>query len=77
MYTISQAMIAYLDSVALARSENTARSYGNAIKFFSQVLDDHGINIEERSIKDLQEDAISWLATALKDYTSIAHTTTN
>jgi len=68
--TISQAMTAYLDSVALSRSPNTARSYSNALRFFSQVLDVYHLSPAETPVKDLSEDAVAWLATALKDFTA-------
>ena len=41
--TIQQAMQNYLDTVTLARSENTARTYSNALAVFSQVLEDHNL----------------------------------
>jgi integrase/recombinase XerC len=59
---------AYLDSVAQARSQNTARSYRNAIKAFSAVLNDHGLSTDKTSITKLPEDAIIWFAAYLKDY---------
>jgi integrase/recombinase XerC len=68
--TISQAMTAYLDSVALSRSPNTARSYSNALRFFTLVLDVYHVPPAETPVKDLSEDAVAWLATALKDFTA-------
>jgi site-specific recombinase XerD len=63
-------MAAYLDSVALARSPNTARAYGNALRFFSLVLDVYHVSPAETPVKELSEDAVTWLATALKDFTA-------
>lgn len=68
MTTISQSIAAYLDSVSLSRSENTARTYRIALKSFSQTLEDKHLPPEETSIDQLSEDAIVWLATDLKDY---------
>ncbi|OGO27093.1 MAG: hypothetical protein A2W33_03635 [Chloroflexi bacterium RBG_16_52_11] len=68
--TISQSMQAYLDSVSLARTENTARTYRNALNYFSLVLDVHHLPPKVSPVNKLSEDAIVWLATALKDYTA-------
>jgi site-specific recombinase XerD len=65
---ISQAIIQYLDSVKLARSENTARSYHNAMNAFSALLNDHGLPTEKTNVQDLPEGAIAWFAAGLKDY---------
>jgi integrase/recombinase XerC len=65
--TISQAAAAYLDSVKLARSANTARTYRNGIEVLLRVLDDKGIAIEETPASSLQEESIVWLAGELKD----------
>lgn len=67
MFSISQAILQFLQSVSLSRSENTARSYKNALRSFSLVLEDHGIN-EATEINQLTEDAVSWFAVALKHY---------
>ena len=58
----------YLDSVKLARSENTARSYRNAMNAFSALLSEQNLPTENTAITDLPEDAISWFATSLKEY---------
>lgn len=68
MMTISQSIAAYLDSVYLARSESTARTYCNALKSFSQTLEDKNLPPDEIPIDQISEDAIVWFATALKDY---------
>ena len=64
--TIQQAIERYLDSVKLARSENTARTYGNAMNAFAAVLAEEEMDVAENSIKELQEDSIALFATALK-----------
>ncbi len=66
--TIAEAMSEYLDSVALARSENTARTYRNGLETFKIVLDDHNLPTETTPVSELREDAIAWLAAGLKPY---------
>lgn len=65
--TISQAFAAYLDNVRLARSENTALTYRKALTFFAAVLDRKNLSPDKTRISDLDEEAITWLATYLKD----------
>lgn len=67
--TIAEAIEAYLDSVRLTRSENTARTYRNSLNAFVYSLEDNDLRIDEADIKELPEDAISWFAVMLKDYT--------
>ncbi len=57
----------FLETVKLSRSTNTARSYANGIHLFSNVLKEHQVDPEKDLIASLHEDAISWLADALKD----------
>ncbi len=66
--TIDQAITIYLDNVALARSENTLRSYGNSMKAFVTVLNRKRLPTDEIKVGELPEDAIAWFAMALKDY---------
>jgi integrase/recombinase XerC len=66
--TIAQAIQFYLDSIRMARSENTARTYRNAMNIFSTVLADKKIDIDHESTDTLSENAIAWLATWLKVY---------
>ena len=66
--TISSAIRAFIDSVFLARSENTTRTYRNGLAVFKSVLLGHKVDPEKTSVRDLKEDAIVWLATALKDH---------
>ena len=44
--TISQAIASYLDSVQLARSQNTARTYKNALTIFQRVLKEYWLDPE-------------------------------
>ena len=66
--TISVAVAGYIDTVRLARSENTARTYGNALEFFKQVLDVRNISPDETPIEEITEDALAWMIAALKVY---------
>ncbi len=65
--TISSAAARYLDSVLLARSANTARTYRNGMSTFLRVLREHRLDPEKTLLTALPEDAIVWLATGLKD----------
>lgn len=65
--TVQEAVSAYIDSITLARSGNTARTYKNGLEVFLQVLADHKMDPETTTIDRLKEDAIVWLAGALKD----------
>lgn len=67
-FSIAAACAAYLDSVTLARSANTARSYKNAMQSFLALLYDHKLLAKNVVVRDLPEDAIAWFATALKPY---------
>ena len=62
--TIEDAIASYLKSVSLARSGNTARSYTNALKAFSVVLNNNGLPMDKAKIDEINEDAISWFAVA-------------
>jgi len=66
--SLSQAIEEYLESVKLARSQNTARSYRIAMNAFSTVLAENGKSLETEAIHDLTEDAVTWFAYFLKDY---------
>lgn len=59
---------AYLDSVSLSRSINTARTYHNALNAFQYSLLEHDLDPKKSSIEDLPEDAIIWFAAYLKIY---------
>ena len=58
----------YLGTIALARSENTARTYGNALNAFQAMLYDLGIDLVETRSADVREDWIADFAAALKSY---------
>lgn len=66
--TIQQAIDAFIDSVRLARSVHTARTYRNAMNKFEAVLQKNHLPAGASSIEDLPEDAIVWLTVYMKDY---------
>jgi integrase/recombinase XerC len=68
--TISQAISDYLAGVASARKEHTARTYANALRVFASVLKERWLDPDETLTHKLTEDAVSWLATHLKSYSS-------
>jgi len=68
MTTIREAITNYLETVRLARSQHTARTYSNALNVFQQILKKHKIDPETSPIDSLKEDAIASFVTALKDY---------
>jgi len=66
--TIAQAIDKYLESVKLARSLNTSRTYANAMHVLSAVLKENDVNPQASPASKLSEDAVVWMAIALKDY---------
>jgi site-specific recombinase XerD len=65
--TISSVIDRYLKNIQLARSENTANTYRNAMKRFAFALTDHKLPPDETELSKLPVDAIAWLATELKN----------
>jgi len=66
--TISQAITGYLSVIERARSQNTLRSYQNALNFFSNVLEANNLPPKETSAEMIAEDAIKWLLEACSAY---------
>jgi integrase len=66
--TIDVAMDKYLDTVRLARSDNTRRAYTNAISLFRAVLIKNDLVPGSSPVYLLTESAASWMADALKDF---------
>jgi site-specific recombinase XerD len=66
--TIVATFDGFLDSVALARSRNTARTYANAMRSFAETLDALGVDPEETSTSHIKEDWIANFAADLKNY---------
>ncbi len=66
--TIAQTISKYLDTVRMARSVNTGRAYSNGMHLFSTVLKDMHFDVDHSPVAILTEDAGSWMADALKDF---------
>src|SRR5512135_3025651 len=66
MTSILSAIDRYTNSVALARSPNTARTYKNGMALFRQVLSGRKLDLANTPIEQLPEDAIAWFADELK-----------
>jgi integrase/recombinase XerC len=64
---MAEAMQAYIGSVGEARSVNTAKAYHQALQVFGQVLQRREFDLNAPA-DQLPEEAIVWLAEALKDY---------
>lgn len=66
--TTQNAIQMYIDSVSMARSPNTARTYKNALNAFQDSLLDASTNPETQNVSELPEDAVTWFARYLKHY---------
>jgi len=66
--TVESTFKTYLESVALSRSENTARTYQNALSAFAGALIANDITPEETPVADVSEDWIADFAGFLKIY---------
>jgi integrase/recombinase XerC len=67
--TISESAAAFLDMTGMTRSQNTYRSYKNALKVFLEILEEHNLDPDDSPVSNLSEEAISWLLKGLKAYT--------
>ena len=67
---VSECIEKYLSSVKLSRSANTYRTYHNAMDLFNNVLLAHDLDSEKAEVSELSEDAVVWMAAALKEYSS-------
>lgn len=68
--TIAESIVNYLDSVQLARSPNTARTYRNALNTFQEVLVEYWLDPRTTPTEKLTEDAITWTANYLKNFST-------
>lgn len=66
--SIRSAMQAYLDMVALARSKQTAQTYGFGLQAFSSLLAERDIRVDIAPVSELPDDAIGWFAAWLKQH---------
>ena len=53
-----------------ARSEHTARTYANALSVFCRVLKERWLDPDSTPTEKITEDAIAWLASYLKNFSS-------
>ena len=67
-FSIASAINKYQDSIKLSRSIHTAKTYSNALKFFSATLEKKGFPVETTAITALKEDTIIDLAVDLKNH---------
>ena len=67
-FTLLEAIQDYLDSVSLSRSENTARTYANAMRSFLETSIKQGLDPEEDKVSVINEDLIADFAADLKSY---------
>ena len=67
-YTIHDSINSYLSSVQLARSPRTARTYKNALQFYTETLVQNGINPSETQVANLSEETIILMTVALKNH---------
>ena len=65
---ITQCISKYLDTVKMARSVNTGRAYANGLRVFTAVLKENHLDPDCSPVSLLTENAASWMADALKDY---------
>lgn len=68
--TIFDVMQRYLDDISLSRSENTTRTYKNALSAFADMLFENDLSPETNNIIQLPEDAISWFSGYLRPYSA-------
>ncbi len=67
-FTLLDAIQDYLDSVRLSRSENTARTYTNAMQSFLASWMKNGLDPAEMDVSEIREDFIGDFAADLKSY---------
>ena len=56
----------YLNLVANGRSENTHRTYSQAIRKFIDMLKKHKVDVDKTLVTDVTVDWVAWYVTALK-----------
>lgn len=66
--TVLQAIGLFIDTIRMARSPQTTRTYANAMKSFTKTLERQAISFNQLKVMELTEDAVSWFAQDLKDY---------
>lgn len=66
--TLKSAVNAYLETVQLARSENTHRTYRTAMDFMLHVCEDHKLKTEKLPVDQFSEDTITWIIQAARHH---------
>ena len=66
--TVLETMRDYIQTVRLARSQHTARTYQNGLSLFLETLTEHQIDCHTAEAGEIPEEAIVWFATRLKDH---------
>lgn len=66
--TIAEAVEDFLNVTQMSRSDNTARSYRNALNNFLIVLEENNLQPDETPVGELDESAVSWMLNFLKTY---------
>jgi len=66
--SIKEAIDDYLQTIRLARSENTLLSYRTALENLILTLKDQGLDVEKDPVDKINEELVSWFARDLKDY---------
>ncbi len=67
-FTLLEAALDYLESVSLSRSENTARTYANAMRSFLESWQKRGGDPDDDQVEIIAEDFIADFAADLKSY---------
>lgn len=65
---IFDAVERFLVTVSQARSENTARTYANALALFLEVLNRNHLDPHKNPVANLTEKPVAWMITRLKDH---------
>ena len=68
MKSISKAINTYLETVSLARSENTHRTYQNGLNVFKSCLEEQSIDIKRTNCGELNEKNFAFFINELKFY---------
>ena len=66
--TIKESMTQFIEMIKRSRSINTAISYAKGLSSFSQILEKHGISVNEAPVARLSEDSIPWFLDELENY---------
>lgn len=66
--TIQESVNKYLQSVKSSRSENTFKTYDNAMQAFLLLLEDKNIAPVKADITELREESVDWMIQSLRYY---------